>query len=210
MFDPQKTADTQRWFDENLSAVPLMAVLRGLDPATTVRLAKVAWDIGFDHVEVPIESKAAIPSLEAAIRAGVELGKVVGAGTILNVEQVDIAIEIGAAYLVSPGLDAELVTTATARDVPFLPGVSSPSEILAARKLGLRWLKAFPGSLLGSGWITAMHGPFPEIRFVATGGMSGRNASEYLAAGCSVVGVGSALDDPEQFEALRELVGQHV
>jgi 2-dehydro-3-deoxyphosphogluconate aldolase/(4S)-4-hydroxy-2-oxoglutarate aldolase len=209
MFDPARSADVQRWFDESLSSISIMAVLRGLDPETTVRLANVAWDLGCEHVEIPIESTAAVPSLVATIQAGLDRGKVVGAGTILTPEQADLAIELGAAYLVSPGLDAGLIVSAVERDVPFLPGVSTPTEILAARKLGLRWLKAFPGSLLGPEWITAMHGPFPEIRFVVTGGMNGKNAAHFLRAGCSVVGVGSAFDDPEQHGTLRELVSDH-
>lgn len=205
--DPESA---RHWFDDAMSSTPVMAVLRGLTPKETVRLATIAWDLGCEHVEVPIESRDAVPSLAAAIRAGQERGSVVGAGTVIASEQVDIAVELGAAYLVSPGLDLDLLEGALSRGIPFLPGVSSPSEILAARRLGLRWLKAFPASVLGSKWVSAMHGPFPDVRFVATGGMTGRNAAEFLSAGCSVVGVGSAFDDPEQLDTLREVMTSRV
>ena len=195
-----------RWFDEAFAGSTVLAVLRGLPPHETVRLASAAWDLGIEQVEIPIETTDAVPSLTAVLHAAAERGKVVGAGTILTEDQVDLAVGLGAAYLVSPGLDADLIERALARGVPFLPGVSSASEILVARKLGLRWLKAFPASLLGSRWITAMHGPFPDIRFVATGGMNARNAAEFLDAGCSVVGVGSALDDPEQRQILQSVM----
>lgn len=198
-----------RWFDEHLGSKPIMAVLRGLDPQTTVRLAEAAWDAGCEQVEIPIETDAALPSLAAVVRAGLQRGRVVGAGTIVTGRQASIAVDLGAAYLVSPGLDAELVADRLERGTPFLPGVATASEILTAQALGLRWLKAFPAAVLGPDWIAAMRGPFPTVRFVATGGMNGRNAGAFLAAGCSVVGVGSAFDDLEQIRILRGMIDAH-
>jgi 2-keto-3-deoxy-6-phosphogluconate aldolase len=72
---------------------------------------------------------------------------------------------------------------------------------------GLTWLKAFPASLLGTGWFPAMRGPFPQAKFVATGGMGSGNAQAFLDAGVKVVAVGSALEDDAQLPALAQLLG---
>lgn len=193
-------------FQAALASTPVMAVLRGLSPSETVRLAELAWSIGVSEVEVPIESPDAVPSLAAAIAAGRERGRAIGAGTIVTTGQLRTAIEHGAAYGVSPGLDVEILRAAFEADWPFLPGVSTPSEILVARRIGLTWIKAFPATVLGTGWFAAMRGPFPEIRLIATGGIDGHNAAEFLRAGASVVGVGRAFDDPAQRDKLAELV----
>ncbi|MER3390833.1 MAG: bifunctional 4-hydroxy-2-oxoglutarate aldolase/2-dehydro-3-deoxy-phosphogluconate aldolase [Microcella sp.] len=207
MTDAHSAEAANAWFDSALGLSPVMAVLRGLDPATTVRLAQLAWDSGFENVEIPIESQDALPSLAAALSAGAERGAAVGAGTIVEHDQMETAARMGAAYFVSPGLDPGLVRDAWRMGLPFLPGVSTASEILAARALGLRWLKAFPVSVLGPAWVSAMRGPFPDLRLVATGGMNGDNADVFLRAGCSVVGVGGALDDPRQLALLQGLRG---
>jgi Entner-Doudoroff aldolase len=131
-----------------------------------------------------------------------------GAGTIIAAEQVPLARRAGASYLVSPGLDAGLVREAGHRGMPILPGVATPSEVQAAASLGLSWLKAFPAHWLGREWFGHIRGPFPGLRFVATGGMNARNAAQFLDAGARVVAVGSALEDLTQLSQLAELLKQ--
>jgi 2-keto-3-deoxy-6-phosphogluconate aldolase len=84
--------------------------------------------------------------------------------------------------------------------------VATPSEVQAAAAAGLTHLKAFPASVLGPGWFRAMSGPFPGMRFVATGGIDAGNAGEYLRAGAITVGVGSALEDEQQLPLLAKLI----
>jgi 2-dehydro-3-deoxyphosphogluconate aldolase/(4S)-4-hydroxy-2-oxoglutarate aldolase len=107
---------------------------------------------------------------------------------------------------VAPGLDPDVATASLDAGLPYLPGVSTPSEIQVADRIGLRWLKVFPASVLGPGWIKAMHGPFPLARFVATGGIDASSAARYLDAGAAVIGVGSALEDPGQIGKLADLL----
>lgn len=192
------------FFDELFGDQRVMAILRGMDPARTVELAERAWELGIRAVEVPIETPAAEPSLRAAVRAGGD--RPVGAGTVVTADAVRAAAEAGAAFTVAPGLDADVAAASAEAGLPHLPGVASPSEIQHAVRLGLVWLKAFPASVLGTGWFAAMRGPFPAARLVATGGVNAQNASEYLAAGASVVAVGSALEDESQLPALAELL----
>ena len=192
------------WFDEAFSGSPVMAILRGMGAEKSAELATTAWDLGIDSVELPLQT----PEDEEALRKVSTLararGRSVGAGTIVHTDQITAAREAGAEYLVSPGYDEAIIRAANEQSLPFLPGVSSPTEVQAAAALGLTWLKAFPASWLGPAWFPLMKGPFPEVKFVATGGLDARSAGTFLEAGVRVVAVGSALEDPEQLRLLAD------
>jgi 2-dehydro-3-deoxyphosphogluconate aldolase / (4S)-4-hydroxy-2-oxoglutarate aldolase len=196
------------WFEQYFADAPLMAILRGMGTARSIRLATTAWDLGIDAVEVPLQTQEDEQALREVARLAAERGKVVGAGTIISAAQIPLAQRAGARYLVSPGFDAGLVRAAEEHSIPLLPGVATPSEVQAATALGLRWLKAFPAGWLGAEWFSHIRGPFPGLRFVATGGMNARNAAEFLDAGARVVAVGSALEDLTQLGQLAELLNQ--
>ncbi len=202
----RRPRETPEWFEEELHAAPIMAVFRGAEPRKAVHLAESAWNIGVRQVEVPIESPDALPTLLAVIAAGRERGMRVGAGTIIGEEQLRACFDAGAAYAVSPGLDPIVIAAADRLTMPFLPGVATATEVLRALELGFRWVKAFPASVLGPEWFTAMRGPFPAVRFVGTGGITAWNAGTFLAAGATVVGVGSALGDDAQRDELARVV----
>ena len=155
---------------------------------------------------MPLQTAEDDAALREVVRLGEERGKIVGAGTIITLEQLDVAVAAGARYVVSPGLDPAVVRAAQERGIPILPGVATPSEVQAAVGLGLTWLKAFPATWLGTGWFAHIRGPFPQVRFVATGGLSAANVGDYLAAGVRVAAVGSALEDPAQLERLAEVL----
>ena len=191
---------------EELFPGRLMAVLRGLPPDETVRLASIAWELGIDAVEVPIGRPDQIPALLAAVEAGRSAGRRVGAGTVLTVGQVAAALEAGAAYTVSPGLDEEVLRASLAAGLPHLPGVATPTELHRAVLAGCSWVKAFPASSLGPSWFRDIRGPFPDVSLVATGGVTAATAPAFLDAGARVVAVGSALSDPTQLPALAALL----
>ncbi|MFJ6280595.1 bifunctional 4-hydroxy-2-oxoglutarate aldolase/2-dehydro-3-deoxy-phosphogluconate aldolase [Arthrobacter subterraneus] len=198
---------THEWFDTTFAGVRVMAILRGYTPERSVQLAERAWDLGIESVEVPIQSPAALEALAATVEAGRRRDKFVGAGTVVTPEHVAQAAANGAAFTVAPGLDEMVVRACAEASLPHLPGVATATELQRAVRLGLRWVKAFPASVLGVDWFRTLQGPFPEVKFVATGGMNASNARSYLAAGVSVVAVGSALEDPKQLDALSELTG---
>jgi len=193
------------WFDEAFATTQVMVIMRGLDAAASLHLAVRAWDAGVRMVEIPIQRPAAVEALTVVAAAAKDRGLVAGAGTVLTVEQVDVARRAGAAYTVSPGTDDEVIRASLAAGLPTLPGVATASDIQRCTRLGLTWLKAFPAASLGPAWITAMHGPFPDVRFVATGGIGVTNAPDFVAAGARVVALGSALSDPAQLDALANL-----
>lgn len=192
-------------FDAIFAGAPLMAIFRGMGVDRALSLAEKAWDLGIDAIEIPIQTSKDEDTLRIMAERAAERGRIVGAGTIVSRERLDRAQQLGARYLVSPGLDSELVQAARDLDIPFLPGVATPTDVQRATALGLTWLKAFPARWLGPGWFSLMRGPFPDIRFVATGGLDASNVSEFLAAGVRVAAVGSALEDPEQLVLLSSL-----
>ncbi|WP_410817501.1 bifunctional 4-hydroxy-2-oxoglutarate aldolase/2-dehydro-3-deoxy-phosphogluconate aldolase [Micromonospora sp. 050-3] len=192
-------------FDHIFGGARVMAILRGLPVAETVRLAERAWDLGIDVVEVPVATADAVPALRAAVEAGAERDRIVGAGTVLDVDQVTAAADAGARFTVAPGLDLAVAAAAAARGLPHLPGVATPTEAQQALRHGLTWLKAFPAISLGPAWFKAVAGPLPQLRFVATGGLDAGNAEAFLQAGVKVVAVGSALSDPTQLDRLATL-----
>ena len=194
------------WFEAAFAGAPLMAILRGMGVERSVRLAETAWDVGIDSVEVPLQTDEDERALRAVVERGVARGKSVGAGTIITPSQVTRAADAGAAYLVSPGLDPAVVRAAQDAGIPILPGVATPSDVQLAVSLGLTWLKAFPATWLGSGWFRHIRGPFPQVRFVATGGLDASNVEEFLDAGVRVAAVGSALEDASQLERLAAVL----
>ncbi|MFD5214002.1 bifunctional 4-hydroxy-2-oxoglutarate aldolase/2-dehydro-3-deoxy-phosphogluconate aldolase [Microbacterium sp. NPDC058345] len=194
-------------FEELFGGAPLMAILRGMGAERSLAVSTTAWDLGIDVVELPIQTDEDVEALRVVAAAGKERGKIVGAGTVVSAEHVARASSAGAAFTVSPGLDLDVVRASHDAGLLSIPGVGTASEVQLAMKAGLTWLKAFPASVLGTPWLTAMRGPFPHARFVATGGMSAANAGEYLSAGARVVAVGSALEDPQQLPLLAGLLG---
>ncbi|NMO54077.1 bifunctional 4-hydroxy-2-oxoglutarate aldolase/2-dehydro-3-deoxy-phosphogluconate aldolase [Actinoplanes sp. TBRC 11911] len=193
-------------FDAIFDGQSVMAILRGLAAAETVRLAERLWDAGVTVLEVPIGAPPAVASLAAAAHAARERGLHVGAGTVITVDQVRAAATAGAQYTVAPGLDLTVSAASVAAGMPHLPGVGSATEVQRAWLAGHRWLKAFPAKALGPAWVAALRGPFPDVRFVATGGLTAGDAPAFLDAGARVVALGAALADPGQREQIGNLL----
>lgn len=181
------------YFAEAFRSVPVLAILRGVDPASAAATAEQCWGAGIPLVEVSLSGEDSVAALEAVCRRGRELGRSAGAGTVLTADQVALSAEAGAAFAVAPGLDARAAAAARELELPYLPGVATPSEVQQALGLGWRTLKLFPASVLGTDWLRSLAGPFPEVGFVAVGGIDARNAAGWLEAGAVGIGVGSAL-----------------
>ncbi len=182
------------WFAPHFEASPFMAILRGLGREKTLDLARKAWSTGVSLIEVPVQKPEDLDTLAELVSVGESLGKYVGAGTVVDLEQLRAVKSAGATFIVSPGLDPEIIACADDLGLPSLPGVGSATDVNAAVKLGLTWVKAFPAISLGSVWIRQMAGPFPQVNFVATGGMDLGNAEEFLSAGARGIAIGSAVE----------------
>jgi 2-dehydro-3-deoxyphosphogluconate aldolase/(4S)-4-hydroxy-2-oxoglutarate aldolase len=200
---PITTRAAAEFFDARLSG-RVMVILRGTG-AATVGLCEQAWSAGVELVEVPVQSDNDLVALRAAVAAGANIGRPVGAGTIVTADLLEAVAEAGAAFTVAPGLDPLVAASSLARGLPHLPGVATATDVHNAQRLDLPWQKAFPASVLGPAWIRALLGPFPAVRFVATGGIDVDNARDFLDAGCRAVSLGSSFADAP-IEAVRSLV----
>jgi Entner-Doudoroff aldolase len=191
-----------QFFSSQLSGIPVIAILRGFTPDKAVELASQAWDSGITLVEVPIQDESGREALSAVASRAHDLGHLVGAGTVLTPSDVEFAAGVGCSFTVAPGFSESVCQRASDLSLFHLPGVATATEVAQAQAMGLLWQKAFPASELGVGWISAMRGPFPDIKFVATGGIDASNATQFLDGGALAVGVGSAFTDPELLDAL--------
>lgn len=122
---------------------------------------------------------------------------VVGAGTVLTATDAKAAIDAGARFLVTPGLRPEVATVAREAGVPFLMGALTPTEVLTADELGAAAVKIFPASAFGPRYLRDLHGPYPHLRLVPSGGITAENAGDYLAAGAAAVTAGTGVVPPE-------------
>lgn len=157
--------------------IPVLTVHR-VDDAVPMARALVAG--GLPVLEITLRTPAALEAA-AAIAAQVP-DAVVGLGTITAAEEIERAVALGARFGVSPGFDADLTRAALTAGLPFLPGVATASEIMAARRLGLRHLKFFPAEVSGGvPALKAFAGPFGDVRFCPTGGIGPANMATYLS-----------------------------
>lgn len=192
----------RRFFVERLREVPVLAILRGLSPVEGVARAETCWNAGIQLLEVSLSDEAGLPALEALSARDQPPGSAVGAGTIIDERMTGAALDAGATFFVSPGIDEKVAATARQRGIPLLPGVATPTDIQAALNLGWDVVKMFPASLLRAAWLDAMKNPFPQVSFVATGGITPDNAQNFLSHGAAGVAMGSALD-PARVGQLR-------
>ncbi|MBR4291116.1 MAG: bifunctional 4-hydroxy-2-oxoglutarate aldolase/2-dehydro-3-deoxy-phosphogluconate aldolase [Oscillospiraceae bacterium] len=176
----------------------LVAIVRGFAPETVVEMAKAYVANGIRCIEVTFDQASAEKRLEtvATIKAiKAELGDqvCVGAGTVMTVEQVQMAAEAGAEYMISPNVDEDVIKETKRLGKISIPGAMTPSEIAAAYKMGADIIKLFPANEVGLSYIKAIKAPLKHIPLMATGGVRPVNAAEYLAAGSAALGVGGDL-----------------
>ncbi|GAA3066042.1 bifunctional 4-hydroxy-2-oxoglutarate aldolase/2-dehydro-3-deoxy-phosphogluconate aldolase [Streptomyces glomeratus] len=163
-----------------LGLAPVVPVVVVTDAADAVPLARALVAGGLPAIEVTLRTPAGLEAIRA-IAAEVE-GSVVGAGTVLTPAQVGECVAAGARFLVSPGWTDALLTAMQASGVPFLPGVSTASEVVALLERGVTEMKFFPAQAAGgTAFLRSLAGPLPRARFCPTGGIGPVNAPEYLA-----------------------------
>lgn len=189
--------------DKAISEIGIVPVIKLTDPERdAVKLAK-ALCMG----DVPVaEVTFRAPGAERAIRLMKEAcpQMIVGAGTVTATGQIDAALEAGGQFIVTPGLDPELVVYAKEKGVPIYPGCTTPTDYHAALKLGLELIKFFPAQQSGGlPKIKAMSAPFPQFKVMPTGGISLENLEEYIS--CPVIAAcgGSYMVTAELIEGQR-------
>ncbi len=151
------------------------------DAKDAVATAKALLAGGVDVMEITFRTAAAADSIKAVTENCPDM--LVGAGTVITLEQCKKAVECGAKFIVSPGFDPEVAAWCVERNVPITPGCVTPTEIVAAMKLGLNAVKFFPAGVYGGlKAMKALSAPFGGIKFIPTGGVDAKNLKEYLEA----------------------------
>lgn len=193
---------------EEISACGIIPVVVLNDADAAVPTARALLRGGIDVMEITFRT-AAVQASIARVTAEVPEMKV-GAGTVVTVQQARDAVAAGAKFLVSPGSDADIIREAAALNTPIVPGVVTPSEIMLDLKLGVKVFKFFPAESYGGlKTIKALSGPFPQIKFIPTGGINQENAGEYFknpkiqAVGGSWM-VSAKMIEAGEFDAIAE------
>ena len=163
-----------------LDLAPVVPVVVIQDVADAVPLARALVAGGLPAIEVTLRTPVALEAIRA-VADGVP-DAVVGAGTVITPEQAEESVAAGARFLVSPGWTDVLVEAMRGAGVPFLPGVSTTSEVVALLERGVREMKFFPAEAAGgTAYLKSLAGPLPQARFCPTGGIGAANAPAYLA-----------------------------
>jgi 2-dehydro-3-deoxyphosphogluconate aldolase/(4S)-4-hydroxy-2-oxoglutarate aldolase len=192
---------------KRIGELGIIPVVRAANSAEALQAVRAIHAGGISIVEITMT----VPKASAVIS---ELTReyadklLVGAGTVLTYEQAMECLDAGAEFLVSPGLSVPVIAAARERGKLAIPGALTPTEVMGAIREGAGLIKIFPcESMGGAKYIKSLRGPFPDIDFIPTGGVSTLNAGEYFAAGSFALGIGSELVD---LKALRRGEVQNI
>ena len=197
---------------QKLLGCGVIAVIRGSSVEEAVKLSKACADGGIVGLEVTFTVPGAKEVIEE-LSKDANASYIVGAGTVLDAATARIAILAGAKFIVSPNFDKDVCELCNLYKIPYMAGVFTINEIVAALKAGVEVCKIFPGSLAGPDYIKAIHGPLPQAECMPTGGVDLNNVEEWIKKGAVAVGTGSNLTAPAKhgdFAKVTELAKEYV
>jgi 2-dehydro-3-deoxyphosphogalactonate aldolase len=182
--------------DDALAAMPIVAILRGVQPTEAVAIGEAVAAAGIPIIEVPLNSPDPFTSIAMLVRA-LKGRALVGAGTVLSEADVDRVAEAGGEIVVSPNTDLAVIRRSKAQHLLSLPGFLTPSEAFAALAAGADALKLFPAEMAPPSVVRAMRAVLPKtVRLLVVGGVSPQTVGPYLAAGVDGFGAGSDIYKP--------------
>ena len=184
----------------------IIAIVRGFAPDVCLRLAEAYAKGGIRLVEVTFVQKAPDTWKDTAAAIGAIRERFggamhVGAGTVLNEEQLDMCRDAGGEYMVTPNVSPALIRSCVEKGLVAMPGALTPSEAVVAWDAGASFVKLFPAGSLGPGYVKALCAPLSHIPFLAVGGISPDNVADFMRAGCVGAGVSGALTNKEWIAA---------
>ncbi|MFH0992460.1 MAG: bifunctional 4-hydroxy-2-oxoglutarate aldolase/2-dehydro-3-deoxy-phosphogluconate aldolase [bacterium] len=192
----------------------VVAVIRMKDAQKLKKVIEAVSAGGIKSIEITMTVPGAVEIIRE-ISKSISTDVLIGAGTVVDKDTAKAVIDAGAAFVVGPILNLEVLQYCHDRDIAVMPGCFSPTEIFTAWKAGADIVKVFPATVLGPRYFREVRAPFPELRLMPTGGVSIDNVGDWIAAGAVAVGVGSDLldkkaIDEERYEVLTERASRMV
>lgn len=185
---------------DQLKEAPVVPLVQAEDPDVALKTVEALQLGGLNIIEVVLRTDAALDCLEAIVKA--RTGAVVGAGTVLSLDQAEEVVRRGAEFIVSPGLNDDIVGFCQSKKLDVFPGINTPTEVQRAWNLGLRDVKFFPAGLAGGvPMLKALSSVFRDMRFMPTGGISAGNLKEYLSVPSVIACGGSWLTPQKEIDA---------
>jgi 2-dehydro-3-deoxyphosphogluconate aldolase/(4S)-4-hydroxy-2-oxoglutarate aldolase len=185
---------------ELIRTTGVIAIMRAKSSDQLLHAAEAIRAGGICAIEVTMTTPGALAVIEQAVSQS-DKGVLFGAGTVLDAESARAAILAGAQFVVAPNLNPVVIELCRRYSIPVIPGAYTPTEIITAWQAGADMVKVFPASVGGPDLIRALKAPLPQIELVPVGGVDVDNAAEFIRAGASAIGVGSALVDQKLLEA---------
>lgn len=177
---------------ELFDRVPVIGILRDVRTEDAEKIIPLYVEVGFTNVEVTINSQDAENLINKLVKDfGERLN--IGAGSVLDVRDLQRALDAGANFIVTPNTDEEVIRTCVDKGIPVFPGAFSPTEIVKAWKLGATMVKVFPAEQFGLPYIKALKAPLKHIKLLPTGGVTIENAKDYFLVGVDGLGVSTGL-----------------
>mgnify|MGYP001562954321 CR=1 FL=1 len=180
--------------------MPILGILRGIGANIIEPLTETVIDAGLETIEITMNTGGAATLIEKAVATG---GKrlTVGAGTVLSVKSLEIAMNAGATFIVTPVLVEDVMKYCVKNKIPVFPGALSPQEIYNAWNGGATMVKVFPSRSFGPEYFKEMKGPFNDIELLACGGVTPENMKEYFSSGANAIAFGAEVFKREWLES---------
>ena len=175
-----------------MEQIGIIPAVRACSAADALFACESVFGGGIPIVEITMTTPDATSVISELVRADPDV--IVGAGTVLDLDTARTCLDAGATFLTTTGLDPEIVQFAHQHHILIIPGALTPTEVVMARKAGAGFIKLFPCSSVGGpSYIRALRRPFPDVRLVASGGVTQQTAADYIRAGADVLGIGQDL-----------------
>ena len=175
-----------------LNESPVLGIIRGAPKDSIKGVLNACVAGGLRFVELTLNTENALSLIESASQQFSE-DLCVGAGTVLSLTDVKLAVNAGAQFIVAPTLNVDVATYCVENEIAYFPGALTPTEIEKAWSAGAMMVKVFPASQMGTSYFNTVRGPFNELLLMAVGGVDSSNAVEYLKAGASAVAIGGSV-----------------
>lgn len=172
--------------------LPILGIMRGIRISDIEHLTKVCIDCGLKYIEVTMNTDQAPEIIHEMITSAADK-LTIGAGTVLNTDDMDKALKAGAKFIVCPSIVEEVISQCRKSQIPVFPGALTPTEVHMAWNLGANMVKLFPASVFGPAYIKELKGPFDKIRIMAVGGVNETNIHNYFENRADAVAFGASI-----------------